>query len=123
VLVEVTESSVVDARGSRTAALLALRELGVQVGIDDFGTGYSMLAYLDRFPLDFLKVDRSFVARLGQGPRPDALVQAIVSIAHAHGLTVTAEGVETPEQAQALRALGCERGQGWLFGRPAPAPR
>jgi EAL domain-containing protein (putative c-di-GMP-specific phosphodiesterase class I) len=79
-----------------------------------------MLAYLDRFPIDFLKIDRSFVARLGTGTRPDTLVQAIISLAHAHDLVVTAEGVETPEQAEILRRMGCERGQGWLFGRPAP---
>jgi EAL domain-containing protein (putative c-di-GMP-specific phosphodiesterase class I) len=123
ILVELTESGLLDATGARTAGLQRLRDLGVQLGIDDFGTGYSMLAYLDRFPVDFLKVDRSFVAKLGSGTRPDTVVRAIVSLAHAHDLVVTAEGVETPEQAEILRSMGCERAQGWLFGRPAaPEP-
>ena len=122
-LVELTESSLLDATGRRAREVHRLKELGVRVGLDDFGTGYSALAYLDRFPLDFLKIDRSFVARLGTSDRADSVVSAIVSLAQAHGLVVTAEGVETPEQAQALRDFGCDRGQGWLFGRPAPAPR
>ena len=121
VLVELTESSLLDATGRRAREVRRLKELGVRVGLDDFGTGYSALAYLDRFPLDFLKIDRSFVARLGTGDRADAVVSAIVTLAHAHGLVVTAEGVETAEQADALRRFGCDRGQGWLFGRPAPA--
>lgn len=121
VLVELTESSLLDATGRRAREVHRLKELGVQVGLDDFGTGYSALAYLDRFPLDFLKIDRSFVARLGTGDRADAVVSAIVTLAHAHGLVVTAEGVETEEQAAALRGFGCDRGQGWLFGRPCPA--
>ena len=120
-LVELTESSLLDATGRRAREVRRLKELGVRVGLDDFGTGYSALAYLDRFPLDFLKIDRSFVARLGTGDRADAVVSAIVTLAHAHGLVVTAEGVETAEQADALRRFGCDRGQGWLFGRPAPA--
>ena len=82
-------------------------------------TGYSALAYLDRFRLDFLKIDRSFVSRLGTSSQADAVVGAIISLAHAHGMSVTAEGVETQEQADRLAALDCDRGQGWLFGRPA----
>jgi predicted signal transduction protein with EAL and GGDEF domain len=121
ILVEVTESSLLDATGARAQGLSAIRALGVLVGLDDFGTGYSALAYLDRFDLDFLKIDRSFVCRLGSGKRADAVVSAIIDLAHAHGLAVTAEGVETGEQAAALRAMGCDRGQGWLFGKPAPA--
>jgi diguanylate cyclase (GGDEF)-like protein/PAS domain S-box-containing protein len=122
-LVELTESSLLDATGRRAREVRRIKDLGVAVGLDDFGTGYSALAYLDRFPLDFLKIDRSFVARLGTSERADSVVSAIVTLAHAHGLVVTAEGVETSEQAQALRGFGCDRGQGWLFGRPAPAPR
>ena len=122
-LVELTESSLLDATGRRAREVRRLKDLGVHVGLDDFGTGYSALAYLDRFPLDFLKIDRSFVARLGTSDRADSVVSAIVSLAQAHGLVVTAEGVETPEQAAALRGFGCDRGQGWLFGRPAAAPR
>ncbi len=118
-LVEVTEHTLMDATGARAKGLHRLREMGVRVGIDDFGTGYSALAYLDRFAFDFLKIDRSFVTRLGTGSRPDAVVSAIISLAHAHGLVVTAEGVETPSQARALRAMGCDRAQGFLFGRPS----
>jgi diguanylate cyclase (GGDEF)-like protein len=119
-LVEVTESSLLDASGPRTQGLSQLRRLGLAIGIDDFGTGYSALAYLDRFNLDFLKIDRTFVARLGT-PRPDAMVAAIVSLAHAHGLVVTAEGVERPDQAEQLRRMGCDQAQGFHFGRPAPS--
>ncbi len=119
-LIEVTETSLLDSSGHRADELRVLQSLGFQVGIDDFGTGYSALAYLDNFDLDFLKIDRSFVSRLGTGKRPDAVVSAIVSLAHAHGMAVTAEGVETQEQADLLRTMGCDRAQGWLFGRPAP---
>jgi len=118
-IVEVTESSLLDATGQRAAELEKIQALGIEVGIDDFGTGYSALAYLDRFRLDFLKIDRSFVSRLGTSSQADAVVGAIISLAHAHGMSVTAEGVETQEQADRLAALDCDRGQGWLFGRPA----
>lgn len=119
-LIEVTESSLLDAGSPRAAQLRELQDEGMTVGIDDFGTGYSALAYLDAFNLDFLKIDRSFVSRLGTGKRPDAVVSAIIKLAHAHGMTVTAEGVETAEQAEMLRLMGCDRGQGWHFGRPSP---
>jgi diguanylate cyclase (GGDEF)-like protein/PAS domain S-box-containing protein len=118
-LVEITERVLLDSTQEVHRSLDALRALGVSVGIDDFGTGYSALAYLQRLPLDFLKIDRSFIARLGDGDeRAEATVRAIVDLAHAHDLVVTAEGVETPGQAAALRAAGCDRAQGWLFGRP-----
>ncbi len=117
-LIEVTESSLLDVQGPRAEGLTRLRKLGLRIGIDDFGTGYSALAYLSSFSLDFLKIDRSFVARLGTGTEPDAIVAAIIGLAHAHALVVTAEGVEQPEQAYLLRAMGCDRAQGYLFGRP-----
>jgi diguanylate cyclase (GGDEF)-like protein/PAS domain S-box-containing protein len=117
--IELTESTLLSSRSSVTSALAQLDELGVKVGIDDFGTGYSALAYLQHFPLGFLKIDISFVRQLGT-PRADSVVAAIIQLAHAHDLSVTAEGVETPEQAAALRAMGCDHGQGWLFGRPTP---
>ncbi len=120
--VELTETSLLHDTGTVEEAIQTLVGLGVPVGIDDFGTGYSALAYLPRFPLCFLKIDMSFVQRLGTERRADAVVAAIVELAHAHGLTVVAEGVETAEQAAALRAMGCEHGQGWLFGRPAAVP-
>lgn len=120
-LVEVTESTLLDAAGAAAHGLAAVRSLGLRVGIDDFGTGYSALAYLGRFNMDFLKIDRSFVSPLGAGDtRADCIASAIVTLAHAHELVVTAEGVETEEQANALRQMGCDRGQGWLFGRPQP---
>ncbi|MFP5335571.1 MAG: EAL domain-containing protein [Actinomycetes bacterium] len=119
--VEITESVLLEATVEARRALAALRLAGVRIGLDDFGTGYSALAYLQRLPLDFLKVDRSFVARLGGGDATaEATVRAIIDVAHAHRLVVIAEGVETAEQARTLRALGCDRGQGWLYGRPAP---
>jgi diguanylate cyclase (GGDEF)-like protein/PAS domain S-box-containing protein len=122
-LVEITESVVLNPGEQVRRSIAALRALGVHLGIDDFGTGYSALAYLQRLRLDFLKIDRSFVVRLGDGDqRAEATVRAIVDLAHAHGLVVTAEGVETEAQAAALRRIGCDRGQGWLFGRPAPPP-
>jgi EAL domain-containing protein (putative c-di-GMP-specific phosphodiesterase class I) len=119
-LVEVTERSLLDDTGAAAAGLAGVRRLGVRVGIDDFGTGYSALAYLGRFELDFLKVDRSFVIGVGLDERADAVVAAIVALAHAHDLVVTAEGVETAAQAEALGAMGCDSAQGWHFGHPAP---
>ncbi len=119
--VELTETSLLHDSGMVEDAVDELVAMGVHVGIDDFGTGYSALAYLPRFPLAFLKIDMSFVYRLGASHRSDAVVAAIVDLAHAHQMTVVAEGVETSEQADALRSMGCEHGQGWLFGRPAAA--
>ena len=89
--------------------------------IDDFGTGYSSRTYLKRFPVDALKIDRSFVSGLGRDPEDTAICTAIVSLAHALGLQAVAEGIETPEQLAELRVLGCELGQGYLFGTPQPA--
>ena len=118
-LVELTESTLLDtSTGVVDAALQELRALGIEVGVDDFGTGYSALAYLQNLPLSFLKVDMSFVRQLGTTPRADAVVAAIIALAHAHGLYVIAEGVETRAQADALRQIGCDHGQGWLYGRP-----
>ena len=101
--------------------LAGLKALGVRLSIDDFGTGYSSLSYLSRFPLDAVKVDRSFIDRLGADPHDAALVGAIVAMASALGLEVTAEGVETEAQLADLRRLGCKRAQGFHLGLPAPA--
>lgn len=117
-VLELTETSLLSDSAGVLTALAELAELGVDVGIDDFGTGYSAMAYLQHFPLSFLKIDMSFVQRLGTSPRSDAVVAAIVELAHAHDLVVTAEGVETRAQADALAAMGCNHAQGWLFGRP-----
>jgi diguanylate cyclase (GGDEF)-like protein len=116
---EITESCLM--QDSDASRLRALAALGVNLAIDDFGTGYSSLAYLSRLPIDTLKIDRSFVAGLGHEPESDALVQTIVALAHALRLSVTAEGIEHAHQAHQLQALGCTRGQGYLFARPMPA--
>ncbi len=97
------------------------RHLGVRLAIDDFGTGYSSLSYLKRFPVDAVKVDRAFVDGLGTDPHDAALVAAIMAMADALGLEVTAEGVETPEQLGELKRLGCRRSQGYYLARPMPA--
>jgi EAL domain-containing protein (putative c-di-GMP-specific phosphodiesterase class I)/GGDEF domain-containing protein len=121
VSVEVTERVLMEASNSAMAGLRALREAGIRVGLDDFGTGFSSLAYLGQFPLDFVKVDRLFVREVDRGATGRAIVAAIVDLSHALGLQVVAEGVETPKQLEALRELGCDRAQGFLFARPVDA--
>jgi EAL domain-containing protein (putative c-di-GMP-specific phosphodiesterase class I) len=105
------------------AALHALRTLGVQLSIDDFGTGYSSLAYLRELPVDELKIDRAFLAQTeaGGADASSAVIGAIVGLAHTLDLDVVAEGVETPEQHDLLRAMGCPAGQGYLYSRPLSA--
>jgi EAL domain-containing protein (putative c-di-GMP-specific phosphodiesterase class I) len=117
--VEITERSLLAPSPIVIESLRRIAELGIQVGLDDFGTGYSALAYLQRFDLSFLKIDRSFVGRLGSR-RDDAVVSAVIDLAHALELRVVAEGVETGEQLHALRAMGCDQAQGFLMGRPLP---
>ncbi|HSR65609.1 MAG TPA: EAL domain-containing protein [Xanthomonadaceae bacterium] len=119
--IEITESVIVDDVESSVQLLQALRGFGCGVAIDDFGTGYSSLNYLVRLPVDTLKIDRSFVAMLEDSPDTVTLVSNTIGLAHALGLAVVAEGVETEAQAQLLRALGCELLQGYLLGRPLPA--
>ncbi|HEY5403458.1 MAG TPA: EAL domain-containing protein, partial [Pyrinomonadaceae bacterium] len=97
-----------------------LRSLGVQLSIDDFGTGYSSLSYLHRFPLNYLKIDRSFVMRMTTD-NDNAIVKTIATLAQNLGMEVIAEGIETEEQYQRLKELGCEYGQGFLFSRPVDA--
>jgi diguanylate cyclase (GGDEF)-like protein/PAS domain S-box-containing protein len=118
---EITESALMEDAASALGALQALKEIGVLLAIDDFGTGYSSLSYLQRFPLDILKVDRLFVEALGVNAEGEEIVSAVINLAHALGLTVVAEGVETSEQLQILRGLECDLAQGFLFSRPLPA--
>jgi diguanylate cyclase (GGDEF)-like protein len=118
---EITEGVLLEDASEVGPALEALRRLGVSLALDDFGTGYSSLAYLRRFPIDRLKIDRSFIGGLHRDPEADAITIAILGMAAALDLPVVAEGVETEEQAWALADLGCQFGQGYLFARPAPA--
>ncbi len=118
---EITESVMMANAESATKMLLKLKALGVQLHIDDFGTGYSSLSYLHRFPIDQLKVDRSFVQRMGAEDESSEIVRAIVTLAHNLGMKVTAEGVESAEQLRYLRELDCEYGQGYFFFRPLDA--
>jgi EAL domain-containing protein (putative c-di-GMP-specific phosphodiesterase class I) len=113
---EITESVLMETAPCVTEQLAQMQDLGIRLSLDDFGTGYSSLNYLYRFPINNLKIDRSFVDGLGSGQ--DQIVQTIISLAHGLGMDVTAEGVETPEQLAQLKALGCEMGQGYLFSRP-----
>jgi diguanylate cyclase (GGDEF)-like protein/PAS domain S-box-containing protein len=117
---EITESVLVQDLITTTQALRQMKGLGVRLAIDDFGTGYSSLAYLKRFAVDTLKVDRSFVERLGQDCQDSAIVGTVISLAKTLNLKVTGEGIETAEQLQELRALGCDQGQGYYFTRPLP---
>jgi diguanylate cyclase (GGDEF)-like protein len=115
---EITETALAEDVAQVTAVLHRLRALGVHLAIDDFGTGYSSLGHLSHFPVEQVKIDRSFVAGMLSGGREGDIVAAITRLAHGLGLAVVAEGVETPEQEARLRQLGCDEGQGWLFGRP-----
>lgn len=117
---EITESAVMVDPESVVVVLHSIAALGVQIAIDDFGTGYSSMAYLTRFPVQQLKIDRSFVSGLGSEPDDTAIVAATVGLAHALGIQLVGEGVETGQQAAALRALGCQLAQGYLFSKPVP---
>jgi EAL domain-containing protein (putative c-di-GMP-specific phosphodiesterase class I) len=118
---ELTESSLMEDPEAALTTMNALRDLGVQLVLDDFGTGYSSLAYVQRFPIAVLKIDRSFVANLGEESPGSAIVAAVVNMAKGLRIDVVGEGVETETQAAALKALGCQYAQGYLYGRPMPA--
>lgn len=118
---EITESSLAEPTSTLVENLRGLRELGGRIGLDDFGTGYSALSYLRRFDLDFMKIDRSFVSDVCTDRRAASVVRAIIELAHAHDLTVVAEGVETADQLEALRRMRCDMAQGYHLGRPMPA--
>lgn len=119
---ELTETALVAVQGefSRYEQLVRLRRLGVKLAIDDFGTGFSALNYLKALPVDIVKIDRSFVAGVDRHQADRVLVDSVTRVAHALGLTVLAEGVETPSQHAALHAIGVDQAQGYLFGRPVP---
>jgi EAL domain-containing protein (putative c-di-GMP-specific phosphodiesterase class I) len=120
-VLEVTESALMEDAEAALRVVEELKALGVRIAIDDFGTGYSSLLYLKRFPVDLLKVDRSFVSGLGVNADDSAIVRSVIDLAHAFGIESVAEGIETPEQLRALDELGCRFGQGYLWspGRSA----
>jgi diguanylate cyclase (GGDEF)-like protein/PAS domain S-box-containing protein len=121
VCLELTENTLMQDTASTVDALHALRSQGVHLSIDDFGTGYSSLSYLKRFPVESLKIDRSFIDGLGRESEDTSIVEAIIRLAHALELSAVAEGLETPTQLETLRTLGCDFAQGYLLGRPLPA--
>jgi EAL domain-containing protein (putative c-di-GMP-specific phosphodiesterase class I) len=116
---EITESVLMETAAKVMDRLEQLREMGIQLSLDDFGTGYSSLSYLHRFPINTLKIDRSFINILK--PEQDQVVKAIVALAHGLKMDAVAEGIETQEQLNQLRDLGCEFGQGFLFSPPVPS--
>jgi EAL domain-containing protein (putative c-di-GMP-specific phosphodiesterase class I) len=121
VILEVTEGILIDNPEEAQVTLDALRALGVSIALDDFGSGYSSLSYLQKFPFDRLKIDRAFVASLGTSGNSGAIIQSIVTLGHALGMKVLAEGIETNEQRVLLRLAGCDEMQGYLFAKPCPA--
>lgn len=118
---EITESAAMEGIDSTLRTLHKLRDLGIRLAIDDFGIGYSALSYLNRYPVDTLKLDRSFLEGISRDSQSSAIIKAIVAFAGALNLTVTAEGIETAQQVRRVRALGCDHGQGYYFARPMPA--
>ena len=120
-VLEVTETALIEDIDSATAILADLKKIGVRIAVDDFGTGYSSLTHLVKFPLDIIKIDKSFVDRVLSGGGGDVMVRAVVELAHRLGLMAIAEGVEQPEQARTLEELDCPMAQGYLFSVPVPA--
>ena len=120
-IVEITESALTEDLDSARTIVHALKEMGCKLALDDFGTGYSSLLHLQSMPFDELKVDRSFVGSMTQQRDSRKIVAAVVGLGQSLGLNTVAEGIETQEQAEMLLWLGCELGQGWLYGRPVPA--
>jgi EAL domain-containing protein (putative c-di-GMP-specific phosphodiesterase class I) len=117
---DITETVYVKALEGNTAALAELKKLGVRISIDDFGTGYSSLAYLKRLPADILKIDKSFVAGLGEDVEDTAIMQMVIDLAHTFGMEVVAEGIESEEQVELLKGMGCDLAQGYHFAEPLP---
>jgi diguanylate cyclase (GGDEF)-like protein/PAS domain S-box-containing protein len=121
IVMEITEGLLMDDRAEVRDTLLAYRDAGIQVSLDDFGTGYSAMSYLQRFDIDYIKIDQSFVRNMVNKSGDQAIVEAIVVMAHKLGMKVIAEGVETEQQRDILAAAGCDYAQGYLFARPMPA--
>jgi EAL domain-containing protein (putative c-di-GMP-specific phosphodiesterase class I) len=119
---EITETMLLRDRARALKTLTQLHALGVGLSIDDFGTGYSSLGYLPRLPVDTLKIDRSFVAELGVNHTALSLIEGMISLAHSIGKHVVVEGVETNEQLEVLKRIGCDEIQGFLLGRPTELP-
>jgi diguanylate cyclase (GGDEF)-like protein/PAS domain S-box-containing protein len=117
---EVTETALIGELGEAASTLAELSKLGVRLALDDFGTGYSTLAHIQRLNVDILKIDRSFVEQVGGNDRDREIIAAITAMAHALGMSVVAEGIETEHQMEALSALGCDQGQGFFLARPCP---
>jgi EAL domain-containing protein (putative c-di-GMP-specific phosphodiesterase class I) len=120
---ELTESIIMENSKETLATLYELKSMGVKISVDDFGTGYSSLGYLKRFPVDLIKIDHAFVRDLATSPDDAAITTAIIAMARSLKLEVLAEGVETPAQAEFLLERGCNLMQGYMFGRPLPAPK
>ena len=120
VCLEITETALMEDVEVSTATLTALKELGLTLALDDFGTGYSSLRALQHFPVDVVKIDRSFIAPIEHDPQEAAIVAAVISLSHALGLRTVAEGIESVPQVDRLRALGCDLAQGFYFARPGP---
>ena len=121
VIIEITESLLMTSETKITDQLLKLRDAGVQIAIDDFGTGYSSLSYLDKFDIDYLKIDKSFIDGIKADSSDYVLSEAIIVMAHKLGLEVIAEGVETDTQRKLLANINCDYNQGYLFSKPLPA--
>jgi len=123
VVIEITESALLEDLQHAQAISAELKQMGCRLALDDFGTGYSSLLHLQSLPFDELKVDRSFVSSMAERRQSRKIVSAVVGLGQSLGLTTVAEGVETEEHAEMLLLLGCEMGQGWLFGKPVPGER
>jgi EAL domain-containing protein (putative c-di-GMP-specific phosphodiesterase class I) len=121
-VLEITESAIMENADAAVAKITALSELGVGLNLDDFGTGYSSLSYLHRFPIDAIKIDRSFVARMMLNDEARVIVRSILNLADSLRLSVIGEGVETEEQAKLLVGLGCAQAQGFFFSAALEAP-
>jgi EAL domain-containing protein (putative c-di-GMP-specific phosphodiesterase class I) len=118
---EITETVLMNNNEATLAALHQLRSLGVRISMDDFGTGYSSLSYLRSFPFDKIKIDQSFVRDLAERPDSIAIIRAVTGLGQSFGITTTAEGVETQEQLDQMRAEGCSEVQGYFYSKPVPA--